>query len=226
MTPYLNGVKMGAVMSPRSRPEPTTRAPYHHGDLRPTLLREAEKLLRSEGMEALSLRRLAERAGVTAPALYHHFRDKNDLLCALAELGFVDLDAAITRAIGERAGSQRQRVQRFVTAYVGFATERAEIYDLMFGRTIWKGGTPTDSLRTVAYGTFRRYVEQATALGERSTRTRATKDKPALRSAQVGWATVHGLCRLLNDGIYLKRSDVGAMIDAAVDVLLRNSKRA
>jgi AcrR family transcriptional regulator len=208
-------------MSPRTRSQPVAHAPYHHGALRSTLLREAEKMLREQGIETFSLRRLAERSGVTAPALYHHFRDKNDLLCALAEIGFVDLDATITRAIGDDRGSERQRLQRFVMAYVGFAADRPEIYDLMFGRTIWKGGTPTESLRAVAYGTFRRYVEHAFAHVDPKARAAAARsDKSALRSAQVGWATVHGLCRLLIDGIYLKRADVGAMIEAAVDVLL------
>lgn len=204
MTANLNGVKIRAVMT------------YHHGDLRPTLLREAEKMLREHGIETFSLRRLAERSGVTPSALYHHFRDKNDLLCALAELGFVDLDATITRAIGDRSGTDRARMQRFVTSYVGFAADHPEVYDLMFGRTLWKGGTPTESLRTVAYATFRRYVEHAG--------TRAKNPKHALRSAQVGWATVHGLCRLLIDGIYLDRSDVDAMSEAAVDVLLAASR--
>ena len=61
---------------------------YHHGDLHAALLREAAVLLREQGVEGLSLRRLAERAGVSRTAPYHHFTDKNALLCALAEDGF------------------------------------------------------------------------------------------------------------------------------------------
>jgi AcrR family transcriptional regulator len=198
---------------------------YHHGDLRATLLRQAEKMLRETGIEGFSLRALAERSGVTAPAVYHHFRDKNDLLCALAEVGFVDLHATTTAAIGDRSGSERQRMQRFLTAYVGFAADRPEIYDLMFGRTIWKAGTPTDSLRSVAYATFRRYVEHAVNDAPASAGAIAKRSKRALRSAQVGWATLHGLCRLLIDGIYLERTDLEAMSEAAVDVLLAASQR-
>ncbi len=223
MTSDLNGVKMRRVTRPRRDPGPEPR--YHHGDLRATVLREAEKMLREHGLELLSLRRLAEHAGVTASALYHHFRDKNDLLCALAEVGFVELDAAITHATGDHAGRPRTRIRRFVTAYVGFAADHPDIYDLMFGRTIWKGGAPTQSLRTVAYGTFRRYVEHAVIDAETEVAGRATRTRRALRSAQVGWATVHGLCRLLIDGIYLERADLEAMTDAAVDVLLAASRR-
>lgn len=173
-------------------------------------------MLREHGLEGLSLRRLAQRAGVTAPALYHHFRDKNDLLCALAALGFADLDAAITRATGAENLAERKRMQQFVTAYVGFAADHPEIYDLMFGRMIWKAGAPTEALREIAYGTFRRYVAHAGT----GAATGARQSKRALRLAQVAWATVHGLCRLLIDGIYLDRADLDAMSEAAVDVLL------
>lgn len=189
---------------------------YHHGDLRATLLREAERMLRAQGLEGLSLRRLAERAGVTAAALYHHFTDKNDLLCALAERGFMELDAIITHA-SERdvALTPEQRALRFVRAYVGFASEHPEIYELMFGRTLWKAGTPTEALRSVAHATFRRYVEHASAAESGTPRNK----RRALRRAQVSWAMLHGLCRLLIDGIYADNADLNGMTEAAAELL-------
>ena len=51
----------------------TTKANYHHGDLRRTLLDQAALLLREEGEQGLSMRRLAARAGVSRTAPYHHF---------------------------------------------------------------------------------------------------------------------------------------------------------
>ena len=66
----------------------TIRPSYHHGDLRQALLRAAKQLIAEAGIENLSLRKLAERAGVSRTAPYHHFSDKNDLLCAIAAEGF------------------------------------------------------------------------------------------------------------------------------------------
>lgn len=194
---------------------------YHHGDLRSTLLREADAMLRDSGLESLSLRRLAAQAGVSATALYHHFRDKNDLLCALAERGFVDLEARTDEATLDPSLSERDRLRRFVRAYVGFAGDHPEIYDLMFGRVIWKAGAATASLRAVAHGAFRRYLDRAL---ERSPAPGAG-DMRALRRAQAGWATLHGLCRLLIDGIYVDRADLDAMSDEAVDLLLAGLER-
>jgi AcrR family transcriptional regulator len=61
---------------------------YHHGELRPALLRAAAKILEKEGREAISLRDLARRAGVSHGAPYRHFADRQALLAALADEGF------------------------------------------------------------------------------------------------------------------------------------------
>ena len=61
---------------------------YHHGDLRAQLLDVAARLLREEGEEGLSMRRLAQELGVSRTAPYHHFSDKHSLLCGIAEEGF------------------------------------------------------------------------------------------------------------------------------------------
>ena len=64
------------------------RPSYHHGDLRQALLKGALDLIADVGIDNLSLRRLAERVGVSRTAPYHHFSDKNDLLCAIAAVDF------------------------------------------------------------------------------------------------------------------------------------------
>ncbi len=67
----------------------TNTAPsYHHGDLRTALLDAAAKRLAKHGVESLSLRKLAEDAGVSRTAPYHHFKDKSALLSAIAAKGF------------------------------------------------------------------------------------------------------------------------------------------
>lgn len=186
---------------------------YHHGDLRATLLREAGVLLREHGVEGLSLRRLAERAGVSRTAPYHHFPDKNALLCALAEQGFGRLDALMDEVTLDPADPE-PGLRRFVRAYLRFASDDPEQYELMFGRTLWKAGQPGAVLKVVAYRCFRRYVERLQPL------VGGPVGADPLRVAQASWATLHGLCRLLLDGIYLHREDMEAVSDQAVDLML------
>ena len=72
--------------------------PYHHGDLSRALIDAARKILETEGPSALSLRAVAREAGVSPAAPYHHFKDKGELLEAVAHEGWVELDHALAKA--------------------------------------------------------------------------------------------------------------------------------
>lgn len=194
---------------------------YHHGDLHAALLREARTMLREQGLEALTLRRLAERAGVSRSALYHHFRDKNDLLCSLAARGFERLEALLDEADLQPDERLPGELRRFVHAYIRFATEDPEQYDLMFGRTLWQAGQPTEELRSVAYRAFRHYARNMAELEPLLT---LPGRQSMLRLAQVSWATLHGLCRLLIDGIYPDPGSVEEISEQAVSVMLAGMK--
>jgi AcrR family transcriptional regulator len=95
---------------------------YHHGELRPALLRAAAKILEKEGCDAISLRDLARRAGVSHNAPYRHFADRQALLAAVAEEGFALLAAAL------EGKSWREQA----TAYLRFALANPERFRLMF----------------------------------------------------------------------------------------------
>jgi len=110
---------------------PVDSRPYHHGDLRRALVEAAERLLYREGASALSLRAVAREAGVSAAAPYHHFKDKNELLSAVARQGFENLAEAMRQAI---AGVERpiDRLNQVGVTYVCFARENMALYHLMF----------------------------------------------------------------------------------------------
>ena len=97
---------------------------YHHGELRPTLLGTAAKILEKEGLDAISLRDLARRAGVSHNAPYRHFADREALLAALAAEGFSLLVAELS------ARTWREQAM----AYLRFALVRPERFRLMFSR--------------------------------------------------------------------------------------------
>jgi len=192
-------------------------SPYHHGDLRRSLLNAARVMVREDGIESLSLRKLADVVGVSRTALYHHFDDKNDLICAIVAEGFEAMHHLMDAAVDPETGSARERFGSFVHGYVRFATQNAELYDLMFSRTIWKQQNPNDALRASARSSFRRLremVKQLQAAGIMSDRL------DPKRLSQVTWSTLHGLSRLQNDGVYKDQSGLKAMCDCAIAVLL------
>src|SRR5688572_2247793 len=89
-------------MAPTSKsrtPRATPPRAYHHGDLRRALLDAALTILRTEGLDALTLRAAARAAGVSQTAPYRHFDDRTALLAGVAEDGFVRLRERLQRAV-------------------------------------------------------------------------------------------------------------------------------
>jgi len=105
--------------------------PYHHGDLRRALIDAARRLLESEGPSALSLRAVAREAGVSPAAPYHHFKDKGELLDAVAGEGWMMLDQAIVAAKAS-APSIHAAMTEIGVAYVCFATNNPALYRVMY----------------------------------------------------------------------------------------------
>jgi AcrR family transcriptional regulator len=107
--------------------------PYHHGDLRRALIDAASRLLEAEGPSALSLRAVAREAGVSPAAPYHHFKDKGELLEAVAHEGWTLLDEALAKAKAA-APSPQEAMNDLGVAYVCFARENPALYRIMYDR--------------------------------------------------------------------------------------------
>jgi AcrR family transcriptional regulator len=107
--------------------------PYHHGDLRRALMDSATAILERDGPNALSLRAVAREAGVSPAAPYHHFKDKDELLSAIAMEGFSRLSAALVDAAGDD-GDAETKMSDLGVAYVKFAQSHPALYRVMYDR--------------------------------------------------------------------------------------------
>ena len=195
-----------------------SRPTYHHGDLREALLQAAKALIAEAGIENLSLRKLAERAGVSRTAPYHHFSDKNDLLCAIAAQGFRRRHAETLVMFEDRALTARQKFEQFIFGYVRFAANNPEQYELMFGRSIWKQKKSTQELRDVAYPCFQHQVEMVSSWQNCG----LLSGESALRTSQVIWGAVHGIAKLFIDGIYTDAAQIEEVSQRAVEMFVEN----
>ena len=101
------------------------RDTYRHGNLRAEAIDAAYGLVTTGGVEALSLRRVAEAVGVTHRSLYNHFADREALLDAVAERGFQDLARPL-----QAAATQAD----YVRAYLAFALAHPALHDIMKSR--------------------------------------------------------------------------------------------
>ena len=193
----------------------TGRKTYHHGDLRRALLQTATEMINEEGVDSISMRKLAARAGVSRTAAYHYFANKQELLCALAMEGFRrQMDAL------DIAGSSddfREQLSRFLRSYVKFSAKNPEHYELMLGGNLWHTGQATDELRQVGDIAFRHLREQ---VGKWQEYGFIDSDADTLRVTQVVWCSAHGISRFMIDGVYVRQTALDAICDATVDALV------
>jgi AcrR family transcriptional regulator len=113
-------------------PVKSSPRPYHHGNLRQALLRAAEVALEARGVQELSLRELSRELGVSHASPQRHFPTKQDLINALAIMGFERLSSAMAKAAEARDQDLTARLTKAAHAYVGFALKHPALFALMF----------------------------------------------------------------------------------------------
>jgi AcrR family transcriptional regulator len=101
-------------------------ASYHHGNLRQALVDEAVAVTRESGPEAIKVRDLARRVGVSHNAAYGHFANRDDLLAAVADHAYQGLVEAMQRRVDavdtvDPVLRARRRLTEIGRAYVEFA---------------------------------------------------------------------------------------------------------
>lgn len=180
--------------------------PYHHGDLRAALLREAMQTL--EAGEPFSLRGLARRVGVSRTAPYRHFADREALESALAAQGLRDLQDRLRP--GKGGPRDAADLAELGVRYVRFALERPALFRLMFGRECDVGNPERVEVS----------AEIHAAMGAALRQVFPTRDAEAL--AAGCWGMAHGLAALHLDGKLATSSqeEVEARVRAAFVAML------
>jgi len=106
---------------------------YHHGSLREELVREGRALLIEEGQQAVTVRELARRVGVSHGAPLRHFRDRDAVLAAIAADGFDELRRYLEAA--RQVGTLERRLTEYIRAHARFAQHNGPLMQLMFSST-------------------------------------------------------------------------------------------
>ncbi len=179
---------------------------YHHGDLRNALVEAAIALLREQGAEALSLRAVAARAGVSHMAPYSHFKNKKQLLQSIAAWGFKELAKRMLQD-AEQQSDADELVLSYGTTYVTFALENPQLYRLMLGQVDTAGrrnsGNDRISVAINQPGLSEELDECAKrpfGLLSDAFSQRITNPEQVTTQALGAWSLVHGMAALLIEG--------------------------
>jgi AcrR family transcriptional regulator len=167
---------------------------YHHGDLRRALLDAALDLL--ENGDDVGLREVARRAGVSHTAPYRHFADKEALLAAVAEEGFLALTKALLASLAEIEDAL-DGYYAASSAYVRFAVEHPAHYRVMFGaRSAMKVEEIPPSLLAAGQEAFGILLSMIRAMQD----VKLIRQGEPLEIAVALWSLEHGLAMLELDG--------------------------
>jgi AcrR family transcriptional regulator len=163
---------------------------YHHGDLRDALVQAALREVERGGPEAVSIKALAGKLGVSQPAPYRHFADREALLEATTTEALRQF-CAILRAAIDRP-SKQSKLSRFAQAALDFGLRRNGLYRLMFASRTMACAARGSELHAAALEIFGLLVEafEAPAVG-------LLRERQALKI----WAALHGMITLAEQGM-------------------------
>jgi len=173
-----------------SRPARKPLNTYHHGDLRDALVNAALREAELGGPEAISISALAKKLGVSQPAPYKHFADREALLLAVTAEAFRQFSALMREAISKP--SKRSKLSRFAQATLEFGLRRNGIFRLMFASRTMACAPKGSELHAAARETFTVLLDalEAPAVG-------LLRERSALKI----WAALHGVVMLAEQGL-------------------------
>lgn len=181
----------------------TPRNPEEIEQLRNGILEQALNIIISGGMDALTMRNLASRTGMTAPNLYNYFSGKDEIYISIVIRGFEMLHADLKAAYdGNDKPSTRARTM--IDAYMRFGMTRPQYYDIMFTRPTPKYndyvGTPFETLSRIELRISMEIAELALNTAAALTGAAAGGETIRRRVIEI-WSLLHGMITLHNSRV-------------------------
>jgi AcrR family transcriptional regulator len=225
---------MAATTKARSSTKPRRRAsqvkPYHHGDLRRALIEAGFRLVGEGGVEQLSVREAARRAGVSPGAPFRHFESREALLTAVAIEAQRRFRAEIDAALKQTPpGDPLARLRAFGIAYLRWAMRNPAHFEIISSGRLFDYDKSADLVRDNAeiIGMIEQTLKEAFAQGQ-------------LRLSDLGRvqiaarALVYGFARMNIDGHFPRwgvaateaESTAEAVVDLFIDGIAKRPRKA
>jgi len=189
---------------------------YHHGDLRRALIEAAVGLLGRDGLDGVSMRAAAREAGVSNAAPYRHFRDRDELMSAVAASGHERLWAEIQEAMAEVGDDALLRLRAQGVQFVRFARADPAMFLVMHHAPWMAVGVSPE---------MDRYLERVQGVTEgeaEAGQAQGTMSSSDVQAQVLACrALVYGLARMYVDG-HAEVMGLGAddaLVEQVIDVI-------
>ncbi len=168
---------------------------YHHGDLKNALIQTGIEILSTQGFHALSLRKVAQRAGVSHSAPYAHFADKQALVAAISTEGYRKLFDCLASAVEQYRHDPLSQLIEAAWAYVQFALREPAHFKITLSGVVEKEQEYPAfvELTRKAFGLLVEVTEACQQAG-------ILKPGPSDQMAICVWSLVHGFTLLILEG--------------------------
>lgn len=165
----------------------TSKKKHHHGNLKEALVHAGIELLEEGGIEGLTLRKCAARAGVSHAAPAHHFDGLPGLKIAIAEQGFQIFSGHMSESLAG-VEDEKERLRSICRGYLSFGLEHPGLLKVMFGSGL-ASLVPTSREGGEAYNILRDVCAPFVPEGQ----------NPQIVELQV-WSLIHGFTTLSVSG--------------------------
>jgi AcrR family transcriptional regulator len=195
------------------------RKSYHHGDLKNALIKSGVEILSKEGIEGLSLRKVAQRAGVSHSAPYSHFPDKQSLIAAISTEGFNQLYNELDAVISAYPANPKRQLQQGALTYAQFALNHTDTFKIMFSGVLEKE-KEYPAFVEISHKTFQRVVDVVKACQDAGLLHSTSSEMMAV----AVWGQVHGIISLALEGqishSVLDHHEIEDVVSFAVEQML------
>lgn len=175
-------------------PKQNKKSSYHHGSLHNELLTEAAQIIKQQGLESLSLRKLAKQCHVSATALYRHFTDKDDLVLAVIERGYELLLQTLNTVMEICSDDIINCLKVLGNAYIEFAQRHQNFFYIMYNNTLaTKYTKKLNDITQEVYGLLKQQIIKG--IQNKIFRD----DDPDIMTFSM-WAYLHGITMLMLQG--------------------------
>jgi AcrR family transcriptional regulator len=168
---------------------------YHHGDLKNALIEAGIEILARDGVNGLSLRKVARKAGVSHAAPYAHFADKQALVAAIATDGHRKIHARFVGIMERYPDDPLRQLVETAWAYVEFGFEEPDHFRITFSGAVEKERDYPALVEMTAenFGILRALVVRCQTAGI------LAPGEPDLAAVGV-WGLIHGFVSLIQEG--------------------------
>jgi AcrR family transcriptional regulator len=161
--------------------------------VRQDLIMAGAELLKTTPLEMLSLRKVAEKAGVSHVATYHHFENKNALLAEIAEIGFQKYFTSYQNELQKINPDFQGRFKALGWTYVQFILNNEQFARIMFGGLDIKLHPTLSSVSRRTYRQLHEIIRLGQKIG-------VIKKGNTREKTLASWSMIHGIAMLFLEG--------------------------